>query len=82
VSVITEAQAAIACPITLRTYRRREAGLPYRGWHEGLGSFATTYNLSYDWLLAGKGAMHCEPDETPKAAVRPMLTLVSSKHPT
>jgi hypothetical protein len=33
---ISEAEAAAACLITLRTYRKREAGLPYHGWHRGL----------------------------------------------
>jgi transcriptional regulator with XRE-family HTH domain len=54
---ITEVEAAAACLITLRTYRRREAGLPYRRWHLGLVSFAKKYDVSLNWLLAGSGEM-------------------------
>ena len=52
---ITEAEAADACCITLRTHRRREAGLPFRGWYLGLVSFVSKYDLSYNWLIAGAG---------------------------
>jgi len=45
------------CLITPRTYRKREAGLPYRGWHYGFLSFARKYDVSFDWLLGGHGEM-------------------------
>jgi transcriptional regulator with XRE-family HTH domain len=81
---ISEAQAAAACLITLRTYRRREAGLPYRGWHHGLVSFAQTYDLSYTWLLAGGGPMRASEYAADlaalKASQRPKLTIVRSNH--
>ncbi len=52
---ITEQEAAAACLIALRTYRKREAGLPYHGWHVGLLSFMQKYDVSPDWMLAGEG---------------------------
>jgi hypothetical protein len=81
---VSEAGAAAACLLTLRTYRRREAGLPYRGWHDGLVSFVQKYGLSYDWLLAGDGPMvrHEAPSaasEQPQARPRLKLELVSDK---
>jgi transcriptional regulator with XRE-family HTH domain len=63
---ITEAEAAAARLVTLRTYRRHEAGLPHRGKHSGLVSFARKYDLSYNWLLAGAG----DKFNTPPAARR------------
>jgi hypothetical protein len=78
---ITEVEAAAACLITLRTYRNREAGLPFRGWHEGLSLFVDKYDLTYDWLLCGEGDMHI--DRATKGArrdqrrqSRPVLTVV------
>ena len=56
---ISEVEAAAASLLTLRAYRKREAGLPYRGWHCGLVSFAQTYDLSFTWLLAGGGPNAC-----------------------
>jgi transcriptional regulator with XRE-family HTH domain len=80
---IGEAEAAAACLTTLRTYRRRETGLPFRGWHEGLVSFAQKYDLSYTWLFAGHGPIRMADfnaviqryiqEQKPK----PRLTLVS-----
>jgi transcriptional regulator with XRE-family HTH domain len=52
---IGETEAAAASLVTLRAYRRREAGLPFRSWHEGLVSFAQKYDLSFAWLFAGYG---------------------------
>jgi hypothetical protein len=53
---ITEAEAAAAFLITLRTYRRREAGLMFNDPY-GLLSFATKYDICVDWLAAGKGSV-------------------------
>lgn len=79
---ITEVEAAAACLITLRTYRRREAGMPFTGtWHEGLSSFVEMYDLTYDWMLCGEGNMYI--DRAAKALgdqrrqSRPVLTVVS-----
>jgi transcriptional regulator with XRE-family HTH domain len=52
---IGEAEAAAACLITLRTYRRWEAGLRFYNHWLGLPSFALKYNVSLDWLYAGTG---------------------------
>jgi hypothetical protein len=82
---ISEAEAAAASLITLRTYRRREAGLPFHGWHEGLHSLVVGYDLSYDWLYMGKGPMRlseCEAREQRlyggRSNPKPKLTLVNS----
>jgi hypothetical protein len=64
---ITEVEAAAASLITLRTYRRREAGLPYRGWHFGLSSFVDKYDLSWNWMLAGSGEMRASAEEARRA---------------
>jgi hypothetical protein len=64
---ISEVEAAAASLITLRTYRRREAGLPYRGWHFGLSSFVHKYDLSWSWMLAGSGEMRASAEEARKA---------------
>ena len=68
---ISEAEAAAACLITLRTYRRREAGLPYHGWHYGLSSFVHKYDVSWHWMLAGHGEMRASAEEARKADLSP-----------
>lgn len=60
---ITEVEAAAASLITLRTYRSREAGLPYRGWHDGLSLFVDKYDLSWNWMLAGAGEMRASAEK-------------------
>jgi transcriptional regulator with XRE-family HTH domain len=81
---ISEKEAAAACLTTLRTYRRREAGMPHRGWYCGMVSFVQTYDVSYTWLLAGGGPMRMSEYEALAAALkasqRPKLTIVSSNH--
>jgi hypothetical protein len=52
---ITDVEAAAACLITLRAYRRRERGLPFHGFHFGFLSFAKKYDVNLDWLVAGRG---------------------------
>ena len=54
---ITEAEAAAVYGITLRTYRRLEAGGPCRDHHKGFVNFAHTYGLSFDWLFGVCGAL-------------------------
>ena len=54
---ITEAEAAAAWLITLRTYRRREAGVSRFCDHGGLWSFSQTYDIDLDWLAGGKGSL-------------------------
>jgi transcriptional regulator with XRE-family HTH domain len=49
---ITEEQAADAFGITLKTYRRHEAGERVRGTIPIL-MFSERYNVSLDWLLMG-----------------------------
>ena len=50
---ITEVEAASAHEVTLRTYRRWEAG----GRQRGLSflPFATKHDVSIDWMLFGEG---------------------------
>lgn len=58
---LTEAEAAAVVRTTVRTWRRREVGLPGRQWHYGIYLLVTTYVLdadrekSYEWLIAGTG---------------------------
>ena len=52
---IDEAEAARAFQMSLRAYRRRESGLPFRGGHYGLYLFAKKYDLSLSWLIEGAG---------------------------
>ena len=55
---ITEAEAAAAGNFTLRAYRRREAGLPFRHCNDyGLWFFMRKYDVSVDWLFGGKGSV-------------------------
>jgi len=51
---ITEREAAAASGVTVRTYRRWEAGGYPRG--TGLRDFAARYDVSMDWLLFGGAA--------------------------
>jgi hypothetical protein len=80
---ITEVEAAAASLITLRTYRTREAGLPYRGWDEGLVSFVHKYDLSWNWMLGGSGEMRASAEKariaefTAASPAKPALVLVS-----
>jgi transcriptional regulator with XRE-family HTH domain len=51
----TEREAAATAGVTLRTWRRREAGsvaIRNDGW---LSDFAEKYNVSYTWLICGAG---------------------------
>jgi hypothetical protein len=51
---IPEQEAADACGVSLRASRRWELATDQRGRREKLVCFAQKYNLSYEWLLAGK----------------------------
>lgn len=50
---ISEAGAAAAHRVTLRTYRRWEAGARQSGRPEPMVSFAERYGVSIDWLVFG-----------------------------
>jgi transcriptional regulator with XRE-family HTH domain len=76
-SGITEVEAAATCRITLRTYRRWEAGRPSRGGHAGLLAFAKKCDANVCWLFGGSQFDHYE-GEPPS---RPALTLVSDEKP-
>jgi hypothetical protein len=49
---ITEQGAAAAWDVTLRTYRKWEAGAPQRGTFNVV-CFAKKYDVSLDWLIVG-----------------------------
>jgi transcriptional regulator with XRE-family HTH domain len=51
---LTEQEAATAWRLTLRTYRKWEAGAPQRG--SNFLCFAEKYDISLDWLLGGDAA--------------------------
>jgi transcriptional regulator with XRE-family HTH domain len=50
---ITEQEAAAAWRVTLRTYRKWEAGSPPRSGTWNFCCFAEKFNVSLDWLIAG-----------------------------
>jgi ribosome-binding protein aMBF1 (putative translation factor) len=50
---ISEQAAAEAFDVTVRTYRRYEAGKPTGG---GYADFADTFGVSLEWLVGCKGA--------------------------
>jgi hypothetical protein len=52
---LTEEEAAAAFYITLKTYRRHEAGLPSRSNVKGLRNFWNTYDVNPTWLFGGDG---------------------------
>ena len=52
---IPEQEAAEAYEGLLKAYCRLELGADQRGRHEKLVLFAQKYNVSYEWLPAGKG---------------------------
>ena len=53
---ITEQEAAAAHGVTLRTYRRWEAGARQTNNPRYLLNFAEKYDVSLDWLLIGEAA--------------------------
>lgn len=52
---ITEMQASTAHGVTVRTYRRWEAGCPQRSSHAATLKFSKVYDVSLDWLINGEG---------------------------
>jgi transcriptional regulator with XRE-family HTH domain len=56
---ITEAEAAAAMFITVKTYRKWERGEHHRDNVDGVIHFAKKYGFSYGWLFAGDG--YCYP---------------------
>jgi hypothetical protein len=52
---ITEKAAAAAFQITVRTYRKYEAGRrPFRSNHFGFWNFCKFYDVDMTWLIGGK----------------------------
>jgi transcriptional regulator with XRE-family HTH domain len=78
-SGITEVEAAATCRISLRTYRKWEAGGRSRGGHSGLLAFAKKYDASLCWLFGGGGSQFDHYEGEPPS--RPALTLVSDEKP-
>lgn len=73
---ISEQEAAEAHGVTLKTYRAYEAGAPQRGSY-GWQGFAEKYNVSFDWLVSGVGAMlapHLSKNIGGKVAILPVVT--------
>jgi transcriptional regulator with XRE-family HTH domain len=52
---LTEAEAAAAADVTVRTWRGWEAGKRHKSM-EPILRFAKIYNVSLDWLFVGGGA--------------------------
>jgi transcriptional regulator with XRE-family HTH domain len=50
---ISEAEAADAMFITVKTYRKREGGERHRDNHFGIFNFCDKYGVSYGWLFGG-----------------------------
>ncbi len=75
---LTEAEAATAHGITLRTYRRWEAGKPQGGNSTmAMTRFAKTYNISFEWLIAGNCINlkpHLSRNTAGKLAILPVVT--------
>jgi DNA-binding XRE family transcriptional regulator len=53
----TEQDAAATAEVTLRTWRRWEAGCVSQGNSQWTVAFSEKYDVSYAWLLSGKGPM-------------------------
>jgi transcriptional regulator with XRE-family HTH domain len=51
---LSEAKAAAAHGITLRTYQKWEAGGHHHGGHQKLLAFCKKYDVSLDWLYGGE----------------------------
>ncbi len=71
---ISEAEAAAAHGITLRTYRRWEAGLPQGASTWPVLKFAKAYDISLDWLIGGDGRwlkVHMTKQARGKIAILP-----------
>src|SRR5690242_13500014 len=54
---ISEQEAAAMAKVTVRTWRKWEAGGRIRRSYVWLVDFASKYDLSYLWLLEGAGPM-------------------------
>jgi hypothetical protein len=52
---IAEQEAAAAMRMSLKTYRRWEAGEDHMENRRGVFNFAKTYGTTFDWLLFGVG---------------------------
>jgi hypothetical protein len=64
---ISEEEAAYAFDVTVRTYRRYEAGKPSIGWRTangGFADFAYTFDVSLRWLCG------CKDAEAPRFRLR------------
>jgi transcriptional regulator with XRE-family HTH domain len=73
---LSEEEAAEACEVTLRTYRRWESGSPIATHCEyQLINFAAGHDISLDWLLAGNGrylGSHLTKNRWGKFAILPL----------
>jgi transcriptional regulator with XRE-family HTH domain len=70
---ISEQEAADAGGVTLRTYRKYEAGFPQRKW-DFMG-FVTKYDVSLDWIIRGEGealGRHLAKNVGEKIAILPV----------
>jgi transcriptional regulator with XRE-family HTH domain len=72
---ISEQEAAKAFGVTLRTYRKYEAGGHQRG--NGASDFAEAYDVSLDWLCHGEGdglSAHLRKNVGRKVAILPLCS--------
>ena len=78
---ISEVEAAAAHGVTLRTYRRYEAGAPQRAG-EGFLNFAAKYDVSLNWLISGDGThlgRHLSKNKWGKVAILPAAAALSDR---
>jgi DNA-binding XRE family transcriptional regulator len=71
---LTEQQAATAWRVTLKTYRKWEAGAPQRGMRSFL-CFADQHDVSLNWLICGDAARlggHLTTRANGKVAILPI----------
>jgi transcriptional regulator with XRE-family HTH domain len=75
---LSEAEAAAASGVTLRTYRKWEASYRRKNSHARLMAFCEKYDVSLDWLyfgdafIAKRNLTSCAPG---KVAILPVITV-------
>ena len=52
---ISEKEAAAALGVSVKTYRKWETGQRHRDNISGVSNFASTFDVSLNWLIAGIG---------------------------